>query len=211
MDLTVTDSRLVAVSSGMKLWVSVVILADGMRIQHVMPEDTLEIRAAEYGFDPDDDRDELLEIVIREPLTPDPPGLRDDPRHLWNTTDLPTARELLRERFIGVGRLDSRNRRPTEQRPPLPPGAAVLLDNDDHPDTPLGMLRREMPADRDRMAVIREVVDDTRRKIRTERARTAVVVAQQSRVRPSAAELRAALRPGRVLPSSPLSPPGVPK
>lgn len=192
MDVTITDSRLVALPTGVRLWVSAVAIGGGLRIQHVMPEDTLEIRAAEYGFDPDDDRDDLLEIVIREPLMPDPPGWRDNPRHLWNATDAAESRALLRERFLGVGRLDSRSRRPNETRPGLPRGAAVLLDNDDDPDEPLPMLRREMPASPDRMDMWREVTAETRRRLR---AQQVAATDRAGAARRTAAGLRAARRP----------------
>jgi hypothetical protein len=72
---------------------------DGQRCAHLFPVDTLEWRAAEYGFDPQD-RALLLEVVLHEPFMED--NDHDNTRHLFNAGSIAEARHHHLDRVKAV-------------------------------------------------------------------------------------------------------------
>jgi hypothetical protein len=201
VDITVTDAQLQVQHDGSGMWALALEIThdDGRteRIAHLMPESILEWRAAEYGMDPDSDREALLEMVLYERHLPPE---RDGSRALHNAETIADARSHHLARIAELrgkaGRLRTRNRRPTEKRV-VPAHVPLAVDADDDPDTPLAVLLRELPADRDRIEVMREHVEQVRADLRAQRptstaARMAAAVAPRAR-RPSVEELRVEL------------------
>ncbi|MER5750613.1 hypothetical protein [Streptomyces sp. NPDC002088] len=82
---------------GTPCWQVRVLRADGQPHVHVMPQDVLEWRAAEYGIDPTD-TDTLLEIVLHEPHMALTEETEDEPARyaagpaLWEADSTATAR-----------------------------------------------------------------------------------------------------------------------
>lgn len=58
-------------ADGAENWQIYMELPGGMMWAHIIPKDTFEWRAAEYGIDPDD-TETLLQMVLHEPHIPDP-------------------------------------------------------------------------------------------------------------------------------------------
>lgn len=200
MDVLVTDALLVEPPGRRPEWASMVQVNDGGRaysVMHYMPEDTVEIRCAEYGFDPVADRDEVLEIVMREPLTPQDSGMFRHPRFLFNNPNVGDARAFLRERFAGEPPIRTRNRRAGDSRPFVPPEARVMVDSDGEPLAPLAVIRRDTFVDEARVEVLAEHFTSVRRSARERRAArvaaTQAVIAGARR-RESADDLRRRLR-----------------
>lgn len=160
-EITLIDALLVETPSGEREW-SCVVEVDGTPIAYTFPEDTVAIRCAEYGFDPDLDADEVLDLVLGEPFHTDPPGLVRDPRHLHNNPDRDDARAYLRQRTAGRTEVRSRARRPGGDRPPMLPDAVVLLDQDVEPGTALDVLRRSTPRRSERAAEVGAQLDRLR-------------------------------------------------
>lgn len=167
-DVTVVDAVLVETPGGAREW-SCVVEVDGKTLAYYFPEDTLAIRAAEYGFDPDLDRDELLDIVIHEPFVAQSPDAHRHPRHLHNNPDQADARAYLREQMAGRGRVRTRARRPGEGRPGRASDARVVLDADVEPGTTLDVLRRALPSRSDRAREVGERIDAARDRARLAR------------------------------------------
>lgn len=121
LDIVVTDAMLLGRPGVSNMWVLATEVTDDTGIQraaHMMPEETLEWRVAEYGIDPDD-KDTLLQVVLYEPHLSD---ASTHPRSLWNADSVDDARAFHVERINqrrGTGRLTTRNRRDTEHRPTL--------------------------------------------------------------------------------------------
>lgn len=82
---------------GTPCWQVRMLRADGRTIAHLMPQQTLEWRAAEYGIDPED-VDTLLEIVLHEPHMALTDEAEDEPARyatgpaLWEADSTTTAR-----------------------------------------------------------------------------------------------------------------------
>lgn len=203
IDITVTDAQLVNDPSGRAVWaLATEVTRDGQtqRRLHIIPEDTFEWRAAEYGID---DPDELLEVVLYEPYLD-----REDPlEHPDSVVNAP-SRQRARDHHLarvraarGAGKLRDRNPRAGETRP-AGAAARVFVDNRDVSETPLEMLRREIVIDPERVAVMREHVEHTRSQVAARRqarqaaARTMAV----GRRRESAEQLRARLSKARQRP-----------
>lgn len=169
--ITVVDAVLVEVPTGEREW-SCIVEVDGATVAYTFPEDTVAIRCAEYGFDPDTDADEVLGIILAEPFAPNPPGLDRDPRHLHNNPDRDDARAHLRERVAGQGaRVAGRARRAGKPRPPRAAGARLLLDVDDEPGDALDVLRANLPRRSERAERVSARLDSMRAELRARRPR----------------------------------------
>lgn len=190
MDITVTDAQLVARPGGPNMWIlATEVTEDGLtrRIAHALPEDTLEWRSAEYGID---DPAELLEMVLYEPYLP-PEDPLAEPDSLTNAGTVGQAREHHRARIAArraKGRVRDRNPHLVETRV-AGPTVQVVTDVIDRPETPLELLRRELPLDQERVGVRREHVQRMCAELRQRRS-------AQDGVRglPSAGGLRRELR-----------------
>lgn len=83
---------------GTPCWQVSLVRPDGSTLIHLMPANTLDWRAAEFGIDPTD-VDTLLEVVLHEPhmpMTDDPekgPQFTDGGPDLWTADNTDTARE----------------------------------------------------------------------------------------------------------------------
>lgn len=94
---TIDECTVVSVQ-GSPCWQITMLKPDGTRRAHIMPDATLEWRAAEYGIDPAD-VDALLEVVLHEPFMTMVDDVEHGPRYadggpdLWTADNTTTARE----------------------------------------------------------------------------------------------------------------------
>lgn len=78
---------------GRRILLAVNVLGDDgveRRYAHVMPKDTIEWRAAEYGLDPDADLDTIQDIILHERFSEIPPG-----RGLYDAPTVEDARAAI--------------------------------------------------------------------------------------------------------------------
>lgn len=160
MDITVHHADLID-QGGQRCWLLglEVDRGDGPQmLAYLLPEDTLEWRAAELGIDPDD-RTALLDIVLHEPFLPadapdvEPPADQAEAR----------ARHLAKVRAVrGKGRV----RGATGDSPYKPAARRADVLADSGTEDPLVVLRREMPVDPEFVAVKAEHVAAIRADVR---------------------------------------------
>lgn len=192
MDITVTDAVLIARENSPNIWVIAKEIRDGVgpvvRMAQAFPEDTLEWRVAEYDLDPND-KDTLIDILLYEHHLDD--GIDPDhPSSLAHAVTVSEAREFHLSRIKakkGTGKVQTRKRAPNENaisrtRSPR----LLLIDSGDDPDTPLDILKRELPIDPDLVEVKREHVRQQREAVRSAGRQSK----QMLRARPSKEELK---------------------
>lgn len=136
-------------------------IPDGRRFLHVIPDDTLEWRAAEYGIGAAD-LDTLLEIVLAEPHAGEPAaghGLHDAP-------DVATARAALLSRTQAV-RVDRGTGQTWEQAKSHfvmhPEALALKREHVRRTRAALAaQAARPVPSEVDRVAALRAALDVTK-------------------------------------------------
>lgn len=110
------------------------------RIAHIMPVDTFEWRAAEYGIDPAD-FDTLLDIVIHEPYLP--PLSPSDPPLLMAAPTVKSARE---EHLARIADLRGKDRVVGRKGlSPFAAGADAVVISDSGTEDPIAVLKRDSP------------------------------------------------------------------
>lgn len=157
------------------------------RRAYVLPEDTFEWRAAEYGLDPVKDLDEIHEIVLYEWM------LDHDGSHPHSLHEAPTidhARARLRERVRHLKGAQGQVRGVVGTPPPSGhiPGAALIMAATDT-DDPLEVVKRHSRIDPALMEIKQAKVARDRAERRTRR----LAAATRAPDRPSPAALRALL------------------
>lgn len=182
MDIEVVSAELVQ-NGDERMWMlgTRVDRGDGSPVEmraHVMPEDTLEWRAAELGIDPAD-TDTLLRIVLVEPYLTDDTADPNRALHTAETTVDARTHHLQRinARLGATGRI--RGRRGAGQVRAAGPRAKVLLHSGT--EDPLAVIKRESPIDPDFVAVKREYVARVRDEVRTRRGQVAAAGTQAAR------------------------------
>jgi hypothetical protein len=192
MDITVTDAVLIARENSPNIWVIAkeVRYDTGsiIRMAQAFPEDTLEWRVAEYDLDPND-KDTLIDILLYEHHLDDDID-PDHPSTLAHAVTIKEAREFHLQRIKdkkGTGKVKTRKRDPSEKAITKVRSARYLLiDSGDDPDTPLDILKRELPIDPDLVEVKREHVRQQREAVRSAGRQSK----QMLRARPSKEELK---------------------
>lgn len=117
---------------------------DGNIVAHVMPQDILDIRAAEFGIDPGD-VDQLMDIILHEEHVPRVEDAKTGPRFADGGPTLMTAKSTKEAREAHLARCKK---------------ASIRIDVKGH--RALTEIRRDRRPDEKRIQTVKERVDTTR-------------------------------------------------
>jgi hypothetical protein len=140
---------------------------DPVVMGHVFPDDVFEWRVAEYGYDPERDREKLLQMILHEPYMEED---KTHPQFLYNAPDLESAREykdqLLQDALqdgmaVGVKGRAARAFRDD----PLSPVISRAAEEDD----PLSFMLDQMHIDPEQVEAKKQVVGAGRVHVRQQR------------------------------------------